>query len=1133
MKYALFLFSYFYVILLVNFFQFVELSTPIFHDKTFGDVNDAEIVYPEVSRSTIFGEEITLIQISKWLLTFGEEENLHLSTDLEIQWIHENDSTSSSKENLPQCEYKTGTVQTLETTSRAAVSICQQDIPLLTGYFQIKENFYFFQPDYERKGRHYLFKRKEIQPSHTRSTRSVPPSNPDWLFNLTGDTFDIPGDDPDTDFELRRYQHHQDGPLPASDVTSLNKTLPENDESEIPLEYLRKGPSAEGVDRRYDEENGYFYDSAWSALSVHTHRWDGNNLPTRWLEIAVAVDHTLIQFHGKDKVQQYVLSLMNIVSAIYQDPSLGANLKLVISRLLLYEHNKHGVVRTGHAKKSLENVNIWNRKLHASLKPDQPRHDIAVWLTRSDIGGPSGYAPVGGVCDPKRSCSLNRDEGLTSAFIIAHEMAHILGLTHDGDKKAGNTCDEDALEGSVMAPMVAATFSKFSWSGCSKKEFQEKVSNWDCLTNPPSSTQGEILLNATLQTIFSMDEQCRMEFGDGYSMCRAFDVSEPCSHLWCGHKHNPFVCKTKKGPPLEGTECGFGKWCFNGYCSEITDTISKIPIVLNPQHGGWSIWGPWGPCSRSCGTGIQYRSRKCDNPKPSYGGKTCEGRTEDWQICSKGPCKNSYVDLRAEQCKMLPKIFPNPELQVTDTWLPYESDQDEQKCKFSCISDERKEIFMTNENLPDGTPCSYENQDNLCVQGVCYQVGCDGKLNSTISRDSCGVCGGDESECYKSNSTVHKVLKREITKISVLPKMARQIRLETVVNEYSSAKSSLAFVLKNRRKKGYIVAVPNTSIHSKIVDGVNFFYNRIGRLYKLWGFGPILAETIIMLISSEKNISNKINITYNTQYSIQKDFLLPSKRFVWIMGGWGPCSASCGGGRRQKTVACWDNQQDKLVKRKYCSLIQKPVTEVESCNKFGCDFKWVPGDWEPCSQTCGSNGLQYREIYCVPESLFGTVSNISAILANPWKYMVNPTKCAKNKPADVRECNRKPCFYYWEFGNWSQCSESCGTGITSRTAHCPADENGTCGEPPPPQRQICLGDYTRHNNKLCKGRRLKRCKEDTSKYCAFELLQRYCELRGFRSLCCKSCSDYIKRDRITNVNNFHDDIQVLTYQNMI
>lgn len=96
-----------------------------------------------------------------------------------------------------------------------------------------------------------------------------------------------------------------------------------------------------------------------------------------------------------------------------------------MSRIIFYEGKKQSVIRPGNARKSLENVNSWNRRLHKAFSRDEPRHDIAVWLTRADIGGPSGYAPVAGVCDPKRSCSLNRDEGLTSAFIIAHEMAHM------------------------------------------------------------------------------------------------------------------------------------------------------------------------------------------------------------------------------------------------------------------------------------------------------------------------------------------------------------------------------------------------------------------------------------------------------------------------------------------------------------------------------------------------------------------------------------------------------------------------------------------------------------------------------------------------------------------------------------
>ena len=50
-----------------------------------------------------------------------------------------------------------------------------------------------------------------------------------------------------------------------------------------------------------------------------------------------------------------------------------------------------------------------------------------------------------------------------------------LGLTHDGDVNSGNSCGDEASRGSVMAPIVAATFHRFHWSACSKKEFHRRA----------------------------------------------------------------------------------------------------------------------------------------------------------------------------------------------------------------------------------------------------------------------------------------------------------------------------------------------------------------------------------------------------------------------------------------------------------------------------------------------------------------------------------------------------------------------------------------------------------------------------------------------------------------------------------
>ena len=44
-------------------------------------------------------------------------------------------------------------------------------------------------------------------------------------------------------------------------------------------------------------------------------------------------------------------------------------------------------------------------------------------------------------------------------------------------------------------------------------------------------------------------------------------------------------------------------------------------IIVN---GSWSEWR-LGPCSKTCGGGIQNYTRACDNPKPSCGGEECKG----------------------------------------------------------------------------------------------------------------------------------------------------------------------------------------------------------------------------------------------------------------------------------------------------------------------------------------------------------------------------------------------------------------------------------------------------------------------------------------------------------------------------
>ena len=79
---------------------------------------------------------------------------------------------------------------------------------------------------------------------------------------------------------------------------------------------------------------------------------------------------------------------------------------------------------------------------------------------------------------------------------------------------------------------------------------------------------------------------------------------------------------SKLGPPEESEVCN------TGGC---------------PIHGNYGEWTHWGHCTAACGGGFHVRTRACDSPPPSGGGKTClqmgHGNPEDVKPCGTAPCK--------------------------------------------------------------------------------------------------------------------------------------------------------------------------------------------------------------------------------------------------------------------------------------------------------------------------------------------------------------------------------------------------------------------------------------------------------------------------------------------------------------
>uniref|UniRef100_A0A8C7FBC0 ADAM metallopeptidase with thrombospondin type 1 motif, 3 n=1 Tax=Oncorhynchus kisutch TaxID=8019 RepID=A0A8C7FBC0_ONCKI len=714
------------------------------------------------------------------------------------------------------------------------------------------------------------------------------------------------------------------------------------------------------------------------------------------IEVLLGVDYSVVRFHGKEHVQNYLLTLMNIVNEIYHDESLGVHINVVLVRMIMLGYAKSiSLIERGNPSRSLENVCRWAFVQQKADHDHSEHHDHAIFLTRQGFGptGMQGYAPVTGMCHTVRSCTLNHEDGFSSAFVVAHETGHVLGMEHDGQ---GNRCGDETAMGSVMAPLVQAAFHRYHWSMCSGQELKRYIHSYDCLLDDPFKHDWPQL--PELPGInYSMDEQCRFDFGVGYKICTSFRTFDPCKQLWCSHPDNPYFCKTKKGPPLDGTECAPGKWCYKGHC--MWKNVNQVT-----QDGSWGSWTKYGSCSRSCGTGVRFRTRQCNNPVPSNGGGDCPGVNYEYQLCNTEDCPKHFEDFRAQQCQLRNSHF---EFQNTKHhWLPYEHPDSNKRCHLYCQSKETADVAYMKQLVHDGTRCSYKDPYSICVRGECVKVGCDKEIGSHKVEDKCGVCGGDNSHCRTIKGTFTRTPKK--AGAFTLPKGARNVYL----NETEDFRNVLA--IKNQVTGRYILNGRGEEARSRsFIDlGVEWDYIIEDDEETLYTDGPLHDAVVVLIIPQDNETRSTLMYKYiihEDSVPVNNNNVIQEDTYEWALKSWSQCSRPCSGGFQYTKYGCRKKGDSKMVHRGYCDVSKKPKPIRRMCNLQDCTQpQWISEDWEHCTKTCGSLGFHIRTVRCVQFLNEGTNRSVHS------KY------CSGEKPESRRPCNRLPCPAHWRPGAWSK-----------------------------------------------------------------------------------------------------------------
>uniref|UniRef100_A0A8D2A2B8 ADAM metallopeptidase with thrombospondin type 1 motif 12 n=1 Tax=Sus scrofa TaxID=9823 RepID=A0A8D2A2B8_PIG len=655
----------------------------------------------------------------------------------------------------------------------------------------------------------------------------------------------------------------------------------------------------------------------------------------RWVETLVVADTKMIEYHGSENVESYILTIMNMVTGLFHNPSIGNAIHIVVVRLILLEEEEQGLKIVHHADKTLSSFCKWQKSINPKSDLNPAHHDVAVLLTRKDIcAGVNrpcetlGLSHLSGMCQPHRSCNINEDSGLPLAFTIAHELGHSFGIQHDGKE---NDCEPVGRHPYIMSRQLQYNPAPLTWSKCSKEYITRFLDRgWGfCLDDIPKKKGLKSKVIAP-GVIYDVHHQCQLQYGPNATFCQ--EVENVCQTLWCSVKG---FCRSKLDAAADGTRCGEKKWCMAGKCITVGKKPESIP-------GGWGRWSPWSHCTRTCGAGAQSAERLCNNPEPKFGGKYCTGERKRYRLCNVHPCRPDTPTFRQMQCSEFDTV---PYKNEFYRWFPVFNPA--HPCELYCrpIDGQFSEKML--DAVIDGTPC-YEggNSRNVCINGICKMVGCDYEIDSNATEDRCGVCLGDGSACQ----TVKKMFKQKegsgYVDIGLIPKGARDIR----VMEVEGAGNFLAIRSEDPEKYylngGFII---QWNGNYKLA-GTIFQYDRKGDLEKLMATGPTNESVWIQLLFQVTNPGIKY------EYTIRKDGLdndVEKLVYSWQYGRWTECSVTCGTGIRRQTAHCVKKGHG-MVKATFCDPETQPNGRQKKCYEKDCP---------PCSVSCGG-GVRIRSVTC-------------------------------------------------------------------------------------------------------------------------------------------------------------------------
>ncbi|CAM9102852.1 unnamed protein product [Lampetra planeri] len=373
----------------------------------------------------------------------------------------------------------------------------------------------------------------------------------------------------------------------------------------------------------------------------------------------------------------------------------------------------------------------------------------------------------------------------------------------------------------------------------------------------------------------------------------------------------------------------------------------------------------------------------------------CPGEQTHYRLCSRMVCPPSSRHIRAVQCS---SYNTQPFMGRLYEWEPFTEVPGDQHCELNCRAVGFRFYVRQSARVMDGTPCG-QNDASICVAGKCTSLGCDEYLGSEKVMDRCGVCGGDNTTCrLVSGVFKHSLTKIGYHKVVEIPEGATKIN----VTEMVKSRNYLAL----RSRSGRSIINGNWAIDRPgkyEAGGTMFTYRRPNEISSMAGEsflaeGPTNEILDVYMIFQQPNPGVSLRVHSPLGETSQPSTTEPQPRRS----------------HQENYDPAGGETHPPHIPHNQVPAVQPPRRDRE--------HNWKLSGATECSVSCGK-GFRHPIFHCVHRQTHVQVSD---------------SLCdSSSKPTAQEEpCSLQPCPAFWDIGEWSECSKTCGLGMQHRQVLC-------------------------------------------------------------------------------------------------